>query len=161
MTTPKFLWNLFKEFAPEIFAKLEIIQKSVGNKDYHEVLNKVYPTIDKISFDNAVLEKLDKSTAYVISENLEWSDVGAWEALKEAFETYPLENVTRGKVIANDTQDSLIYNFEDEKLIVCIDVDDSIVVNTADVLLITKKTSVPKIKKLVESFQGTEHEHLT
>jgi hypothetical protein len=43
---------------------------------------------------------------------------------------------------------------------VTIDLDDTLVVNTDDVLLVCRKGSVPKIKKFVESLNGTEHDHL-
>ena len=59
------------------------------------------------------------------------------------------------------TMISLIYNYDDKKLIVGIDLDELVVVNTHDVVLIAKKTSVSKIKTLVEQFEGTEHEKLT
>lgn len=161
VTTPFFLWNLFKQFAPEIYKKLEIIQNSVDTDRYQAVLEKVYPTIEKISFDNAVLEKLDPHLALVISENLGWSDVGAWEALQEALTHYPEDNVKKGKVYLADSKGSLVYNFDKEKLVVGIDLEDNIIVNTHDVILITKKDSVPKIKELVKSFEGTEYEKLT
>ena len=105
------------------------------------------------------MEKLDPSQALVVSENIEWSDIGAWEALKEALQEAEEKNVTQGKVLLNDTRDSLVYNYTD-KLVVTIDLDDILVVNTNDVVLVCKKGSVPKIKKLVESMKGTEHDHL-
>lgn len=114
----------------------------------------------KISFDNAILEKLNPADALVISENIEWSDVGAWEALKEALAASRDKNVTQGKVLLTDTNDSLIYNYTDQ-MVATIDLTDMLVVNTGDVLLVCRKTSVPKIKKLVESLDGTEHETLT
>jgi mannose-1-phosphate guanylyltransferase len=46
-------------------------------------------------------------------------------------------------------------------LSVGIDLGGMIVINTDDVLLVCTKNSVPKIKKLVESLAGTEHEKLT
>jgi mannose-1-phosphate guanylyltransferase len=55
----------------------------------------------------------------------------------------------------------LIYNYNKKKLVVGIDLEDFLVVDTDDVLLVTKKTSVPKVKKLVESFEGTIYDKLT
>lgn len=161
VTTPTFLWGLFKEFSFELYKELLKIQEAYGTKRFDAVLGETYPKLKKISFDDAVLEKLDHRFAEVISENLGWSDVGAWDALKEALETYPADNVTKGKSVLKDTTDTLVYNFDEKKLVVCIDIDASIVVNTPDVLLITKKKSVPKVKKLVESFAKTEYEELT
>ncbi len=161
VTTPQFLWNLFKTFAPALFHKLKEINLSFRTENYARVLNKIYPTIEKISFDEAILEKMDPKYGYVLSVDIGWSDIGAWEALKEALQTKPEDNVTQGNVMLKESTDNLVYNHEDKKLVVGIDLKNFLVVNTKDVLLITKKESVPKIKKLVESFEGTEHESLT
>lgn len=160
VTTPQFLWEQYKRFAPNVYAGLSRIADSWHTDKYEETLASIYPTLEKISFDNAILEKLDPSDAWVISENIEWSDIGAWEALKEALEDSADKNVTQGKVILTDTEDSLVYNYTDQT-IATIDVEDMLIVNTDDVILVCKKSSVPKIKKLVESLRGTEHEHLT
>ncbi len=124
----------------------------------HLIYIKVFQ--EKIHFDNAILEKLNPSDAYVVSEDIEWSDIGAWEALKEALQESDDKNVTQGKVMLQETKDSLVYNYTD-KLVATIDLDDMLVVNTNDVLLVCKKSSVAKIKTLVESMSGTEHDHLT
>jgi mannose-1-phosphate guanylyltransferase len=160
VTTPAFLWKQYKQFAPNLYADLEKISEKWGTKDFEKTLQEVYPKTEKISFDNAILEKLDTSFGLVISENIEWSDIGAWEALKEALQDSDEKNVTQGKVILTDTNDSLVYNYTDQML-VTIDIDDMLVVNTPDVIMVCKKTSVPKIKKLVERLSGTEHDHLT
>ncbi len=59
-----------------------------------------------------------------------------------------------------DTKDSLVYNYT-KQLVATIDLDDMLVVNTDDVVLVCKKSSVSKIKSVVESLSGTEHDHLT
>ena len=40
---------------------------------------------------------MDAKDALVVTENIEWSDIGAWEALKESLETSEDKNVTQGK----------------------------------------------------------------
>lgn len=161
ITTAQFIYDAFKRFAPNIYSNTEKILKHYGKDNFTEVLKEQYGKVESINFDNAILENLPKEDALVIVEDIGWSDLGAWEALKEALETQPYENVIRGKVLVERVRDSLIYNYEDRKLIVGIDLDEIIVVNTKDVLLLAKKSSVPKIKTLVESFEGTEHEKLT
>ncbi len=160
VTTPGFIWRAFERFAPNIFINTKKIIARYGTPGFNEVLKKEYGKVEKINFDNAILENLDKETASVIVEDIGWSDLGAWEALKEALEQYPDENIIRGKVHLEGVTDSLIYNYEGEKLIVGIDLDEHIIVNTRDVLLITKKTSVGKVKTVVEKFEGTEHKEL-
>lgn len=161
VTTPSFLWKQYETFAPNLAKDIKTIADAYGTSSFAEVLDRLYPTLEKISFDNAILEKLDPKDALVISENIEWSDIGAWEALKEALEVSEDKNVTQGKVRLEDTKDSLVYNYNEKQLVVTIDLDGVLVVNTGDVLLVCNKTSVPKVKKLVESMQGTEHDHLT
>jgi len=160
VTTPRFIHDSFKRFAPNVHKNTEKILSSYGKKNYISVLKRQYGKVESINFDNAILENLDKKDGAVIVEDIGWSDVGAWEALKEALEQYPYENITRGKTYLEHVRDSLIYNYEDKKLIVGIDLDEHIVVNTSDVILIAKKSSVGKIKNLVENFEGTEHEKL-
>jgi len=160
VTTPRFLWKQFQRFAPNLYQGLSQIGDAWKTANFDDVLNRVYPTLEKISFDNAILEKLDPSAALVISENIGWSDIGAWEALKEALQEAEDKNVTQGKVLLTDTSDSLIYNYTNQ-MVVTIDLEGYFVINTPDVVLICRKDSVPKIKKLVESMNGTENEHLT
>lgn len=160
VTTPRYLWAQYKRFAPNIASGLERIAETMHSVKYEEVLNSIYPTLEKISFDNAILEKLDVGDGLVISENIEWSDVGAWEALKEALENSEDKNVTQGKVMLEDTEDCLVYNYTDQ-LVVTIDAKELLVINTPDVVLVCKKTSVPKIKKFVEKLSGTQNGHLT
>lgn len=160
VTTPKFLWSLYEKFTPNLARDIGKIADAWETPEFEKVLNEVYPTLDKINFDNAILEKLNPSDAMVVMENIEWSDIGAWEALKEALEDSADKNVTQGKVMLTDVNDSLVYNYT-KQLVVAIDLEGIFVVNTPDVVLVCKKTSVPKVKKLVEALQGTEHDHLT
>lgn len=160
VTTPHFILSQYKEFVPDMYKGLMKIQDAVATPKYDEVLGKIYPTLEKISFDNAVLERIDPKYISVIAADLGWSDVGAWEALKEALEVSTHENVSRGKVMLEDSVDNLAFNYTDQ-LVVGIDLEKMIVINTDDVLLICHKNSIPKIKKFVESLSGTPNEHLT
>lgn len=159
VTTPAFILSQYEKFAPQIYKGLMEIKEAISTDKYEKVLNRVYPTLEKISFDDAILHHLDPKHAYVIAADLSWSDVGAWEALKEALEVSSKENVTRGKTLITDSTDNLVFNYTDQ-LVVGIDLKEMIVINTDDVLLVCNKKSVPKIKKIVEDLNGTPHEHL-
>ena len=161
VTTPRFLLTQYKKLVPNVYEGLMNIADAWGTDTYESVLEEIYPTLEKIHFDNAILEKLQKEHALVVTENIEWSDIGAWEALKEALEDSTDKNVTQGRVLLQDTSDALVYNYNNKQLVVAIDASELLIVNTDDVLMVCSKHSVPKIKKLVESFANTELENLT
>lgn len=160
VSTPAFLWKQYQRFVPDLYRGLLEIQQSHGTKNYQTVLRKIYPTLEKISFDNAILEQLEAKAGLVISTDLGWSDVGAWEALKEAMQKFNEDNVLHGRVCPKDTKDCLVYNYTGQTVFT-IDLSSMLVISTPDVVLICPKNSVPKIKKLVESLTGTEYESLT
>lgn len=153
VTTPKYLMSLYKTHMPEMHEKLLKVQETP------DALSEIYPTMEKISFDDAILVKLSPDNFRVIASDLGWSDVGTWDALKEALASNKNENVTLGNVILENSKDTLLFNYN-QKLCLGIDLDELIVINTEDVLLICPKNSVPKIKKFVENLKGTKHEHL-
>lgn len=159
-TTPSFLMSLYQKYAPEMYEGLLKIADKYGTDEFESTLAEIFPTFEKISFDNLILEKLTSDDGYVIGGDFGWSDVGAWEQLKEALSTSEEENATRGKVMLEDSVDSLVFNHT-EQMVVGIDLNQFLVINTDDVVLVCPKNSVPKIKKLVESLAGTEHEKLT
>ncbi len=160
VTTPSFLMELYKKFAPEMHYGLMQISDAWGTDRYESTLSEIFPKFEKIAFDNLILEKMGQSDGYVIGADFGWADIGAWEQLKEALSESVDENVTKGKTMLEGSRDSLVFNYTDQ-MVVGIDLSEFLVINTGDVLLICPKNSVPKIKKLVGSLAGTEHEHLT
>ncbi|HSX40248.1 MAG TPA: sugar phosphate nucleotidyltransferase [Candidatus Saccharimonadales bacterium] len=159
VSTPAFLVSMYKAYAPSMQQGLEKISDAFETDRFEETLAQEYMLLRKVSFDDLILVKLRPDNVLVLSADLGWSDVGAWESLKEALSTNEEETVTKGKVMVEDCKDSLVFNYTDQ-LLVGIDLDDMLIINTGDVILVCPKKSVPKIKKLVESLSGTAHEHL-
>jgi mannose-1-phosphate guanylyltransferase len=159
-SSPQFIYQMFEKFAPEVHKSIEEILSHTGKSDFEDIFAKIYSSIPKIHIDHAISEPMDPQYARVIVEDIGWSDIGAWEALKEALSERDDENVTKGNVMVEDSRDSLVFNYTNQ-LTVGIDLSEMLVINTEDVVLVCPKSSVPKIKKLVESLAGTPHEHLT
>ena len=157
VTTPLFLIQKIEKYTPDMFRNLG---KIMDSSSFERTLQEIYPKLEKISFDDAILEKFSGNRISVVSVDIGWSDIGAWEALKEALSEKADENVTKGKVLVEDSRDSLVFNYTNQ-LTVGIDLSEMLVINTDDVVLVCPKSSVPKIKKLVESLSGTPLEHLT
>lgn len=161
VTTPRFLNSLFERFAQDIFSLTEKITASDDVEAFNNALQEYYPQMPEINFDKAILEKIEANCAYVVIEDIGWSDIGAWEALKEALSHRKEDNIVKGRVKLKDSKDNLVYNFEDNTLVVGIDLDDMVVINTNDVVLVANKSSISKVKQFVESLAGTDDETLT
>lgn len=160
VTTPRYLTSLFAKYVPEMHEQLNIIANSWGTEQFDENLTTIYPTLEKISFDHAVLVKMSTEKVFVVSSEFGWSDVGTWDAMKEALTETKDENVTNGTVLLEDAKDVLVFNNNDKQLVVGVDLEEMVIINTHDVLLLCPKKSVPKIKKLVEKLGSSEFEHL-
>lgn len=160
IATPQFILEQYRRFMPDMYKQLKLLQASYGEANHHQHLKRIYPKLENISFDNAILERLEPQKAVVLTTDMGWSDIGAWEALKEALQKTTGENITHGKVYGHNTRDSLIYNYTN-KLVTTIDLEGMLVIVTEDVILVCPQESVPEIKKVVNSFESTGNEKYT
>ncbi len=117
--------------------------------------------IPEDSIDYAVMEKSD--IVKVIPSNINWSDVGSFDALFEELPKDKNQNTKNDKHISIDSKNNLVYG--DERVIATVDVEDLIIIDTGDALLISKKGSSQKVKKVVEKLKKSGSElqniHLT
>lgn len=158
VTTIGFVRSLYREHQPDMTAALDEIEAAIGRENYDDVLHDVYPQMEVISFDDAILTHVEPEQAVVLHGEMGWSDPGTLYALKEALATGPEENVEEGLVLPRETSDSLLLNYDSDKLMAVIGLDGIIVVNTEDALLVVPKDKIPQVKQLVNSLQGTELE---
>lgn len=149
---PSFVLTQYKRFQPIMYKKLVKLVDSFGKNEHQKILQKIYPTLEKISFDNAILEKLEPEFGEVIVADMGWSDVGTWQALKEALQKDKRENVVWGDNFAYKSENSLVYNYT-SSLVTTVGVEGLVVVATDDVVLVTSQDSMAEIKELVELFK--------
>jgi len=157
IVNPKNVFEQYKKFVPKMYKKLLLLQNSYGRLNHRFVLKKIYPTFEKISFDDAILMKVKSSKAVVVTADLGWSDIGTWEALKEALQKKKGDNITQGKVVPFNSKDSVLYNYTDQ-LVAGIDLENMVVVNTKDAILVCPQKSMRQIKKMLNTFDKTELE---
>lgn len=148
----------YKKYAPKIYEGLMKIQKSWGSDEQESVVREVYPDLEKDSVDYAIFEKMDPNELVVLPADLGWSDIGAWNILKEELSREPVDNVISGNVIDLDCEDSLIYNKSDNKVIAAIGLRGLVVVDTPDGLLVCDKNKVSEIKKVIEKLKETKQD---
>lgn len=161
ITTIGYIGEKYAQHQPDMWEQLQKIGAAIGSDEYEETLNRIYPQLEETSFDDAVLVHLDPNEARVLHAEMGWSDPGTLYALKEALAGHEDENVTRGIVKAINSRDSLLYNYESDKVLAGIGLDGMIVVNTDDALLVVHKSHIPLVKRLVNEMVDTELDKFT
>ncbi|MFH1644751.1 MAG: mannose-1-phosphate guanylyltransferase [bacterium] len=123
--------NEFEKHQPKLVEQMQNYLKT-GNG---------YEDLQSISVDYAVLEKSENVT--VFPADFEWYDVGNLDV----FLTLQEKHYQKQKnIIDIDSQNNLVNT---KKLAVLIDVEDLCVVETNDVILISKRDKVEKVKNVV------------
>jgi len=135
------LWN-GGIFAYKLKYVLDIAHKLIDFKDYNDLYQK-YETLEKISFDYAVVEKEEK--IQVIRYNGQWKDLGTWNTLTEAMD----ENIF-GKGIENDKCENTNIINELNVPILCMGLKNIVVAASAEGILVTDKEQSSYIKPFVE-----------
>ncbi|MDP2642265.1 MAG: sugar phosphate nucleotidyltransferase [Candidatus Peregrinibacteria bacterium] len=139
--------HYYKEYKPETYEKLQKIAENFGTQAYENTLESIYPTLEKISIDYAIMENVDPKNVRILKSDLGWSDIGNFETIWEVQGKDAQSNVKRGEVASLDVENSLIYNDTDKKMAV-IGLKDVVIVNTKDGILICDKSQCQRIKEL-------------
>lgn len=148
MWTPQKFLAAIKKYAPALFSGLEKIRQRGNN------LRRIYQKLEKISFDYAVTEKINKKDVLIIKGDFGWSDIGAWDVLHHQLKGEADErgNVIKGAVVHHDTRNCLLYGRQ-KKVIAALGLEDTIVVDTADAVLICPRARAQEVKKLLEEME--------
>ena len=139
-----------KEHDPDIYnaSKSAFESKKIQNSTLR-IQHSQMEAIPSESIDYAVMEKSNK--VKVIPSDIAWSDLGSFDALYEELpkdENGNASDLTQNpKLITQNSENNLIVS---DKLVATIDVDDLIIIDTADALLVSKKGSSQKVKEVVK-----------
>ena len=146
-----------KTYAPEIYENsLQAYNNAKkSNENLIRIKHEDMLNIPEDSIDYAVLEKSQK--VKVISSDIDWSDVGSFDALFEELPKDENNNTITEKHISIDSKNNLIY--AKDKYVATIDVEDLIIVDTDDALLISKKGSSQKVKEVVKKIKKVSDLH--
>lgn len=136
------LLEAYSKHQPKTYKKLMEMIKTPAK------INKLYPTLQKISLDYAIMEKVNAKKVRIIkSDNLGLTDVGNWEAIYDELSKSKKDNVKRGNVKLLDCEGCLIYG-DPKKPVKAIGLKDIIIVATEDGLLVSQKSQSKRIKEL-------------
>jgi mannose-1-phosphate guanylyltransferase len=134
-----------KQHSPEIYEASLHAYAHAKKDDVIRISHSDMLNIPEDSIDFAVMEK--SSRVKVIPSKIAWSDVGSFDALYDELPKDENKNTINDKLISIDSKNNLIYS--QERYIATVDIEDMIIVDTGDALLVSKKGSSQKVKKVV------------
>src|ERR1700719_4740714 len=107
-----FLDNL-KKYLPKTYAALESLAASIGKRSYDRDLRDVYPTLENISVDYAILDPATREQGsprvFVFPAEVGWSDIGSWTAVYELLAKKTGENIFAGQGHAIDAEGNFLW----------------------------------------------------
>lgn len=133
----------------EIFKASKEAFESAKRGDVLRIKYEDMVNIPEDSIDYAVMEKSKR--VKVVPSKIDWSDVGSFDSLYRELERDEFGNSKTSNHIAIDSKDNFIYSKERE--IAMVDIDNLIIVDTADALLISKRGSSQKVKQVVKELK--------
>ncbi|HEU6448774.1 MAG TPA: sugar phosphate nucleotidyltransferase [Verrucomicrobiae bacterium] len=142
--------NGLEKHQPEMFAACQRWFKVANNPaKLAKVLAKEYPDIKKISVDYALMEKAQN--VICADGDLEWDDLGAWNALARHLKPDAEGNCAMADFIHVDAARNIIFDArtKNKTPIAVVGLRDSILVQTDDAVLLAHKSQAQKVKELV------------
>lgn len=157
-----YLWNsgMFVFKADSFLQMLQCFQKDIFNKV--SILNEanlsdIYQTLPSISIDYGLAEQADKVA--VVPVDMNWSDLGSWEAIHQRQHKNKDNNVIVGEVSVIQSKDNLLWSCHGH--LATLGVDNLVVVQTPDVTLVCDRNKAEDIKDLVCAIESSFPELVT
>jgi mannose-1-phosphate guanylyltransferase len=162
-----FFWRVstflegLRKYLPKTWHALGELQQFVGTPEYARALRRIYPRLENISADYAIMEPATCSRAahgkfekhrtervFVLPAKIGWSDIGSWAAVHELLARQPGANVSVADSFALDATDNFLWSRR--KFIAAIGVRGLVVVETDDALLICPRERAQDVGKVVK-----------
>lgn len=138
------LWN-GGVFAFRLGHVLERAHELINFTDYDDLFSK-YDTLEKISFDYAVVEHEDNIA--VMRFRGQWKDLGTWNTLTEA-----MGSTAVGKAILNDSCENTHVVNELDVPVLCMGLKDIVVSASPEGILVSDKEQSSYIKPFVDGIE--------
>lgn len=135
------LWN-GGVFAYRLGYLLDKAHELIDFTDYEDLYAK-YDTLEKISFDYAVVEQ--EPSIQVMRFAGEWKDLGTWNTLTEA-----MEDSSIGEAVMNDSCENVHVINELDGPVLCMGLKDVVVSASSEGILVSDKEQSSYIKPYVD-----------
>ncbi|MGC1167972.1 MAG: hypothetical protein WA886_03640, partial [Candidatus Acidiferrales bacterium] len=156
-----FLENL-QRFLPATHAALADLAETIGTRKYAATLRRIYPKLENISVDFAIMEPATHDahtpSVFVLPAKVGWSDIGSWQAVFELLAAQPGANVSASHHFALDATGN--YFWSPKKFIAAIGVNNLVVVETDDAILICPRDRSQDVGKIVKHLEQQKRKNL-
>lgn len=153
---PKVLLAEAERHLPEVALPLAEAFEAWGRRGFHRALCGAYDTIPSISIDYGVMERTDR--AEVLAADLEWDDLGSWDAVARHRRPDASGNRVRGDVTLVDTKDCVVE--ADGGHVALLGVKNLVVVRTADAVLVARRGRGESVREVVRRLEEAGREDL-
>lgn len=136
---------------PDLHSALERIGIQWGTAGQNAALKEAWVNLRTETVDYGIMEKAER-VAVLPAGGLGWSDVGMWSSLFEVLLPDMNGNIATNMNLhlSHETHNTLVYGGGSDRLVVTIGVDDTVIVDTHDVLLVCKADQSQKVREIVE-----------
>ena len=143
-----FFREFIKKYAPYYGRQYEKLEKAYGNP---VLFSQTYKAITPESIDYALMEKLKQAVMFKAA--FSWNDVGSWSSVYEMNPKDREKNVCRGRAMAIDTRNSLLFTCE-KKPVAVIGLDGIAVIDTKDGILVAPIAKLQQVKQVIQLLKG-------
>lgn len=122
-----------------------------GTTGFPAALAAAFEPLPKVSIDFGVMEKAGDVRCAVA--DFDWNDVGGWVALEQVLPLDAQGNWSQTQLLSIDSTRNIVVSEQNGHKVVCIGVDDLIVVTTPQATLVCRKSEAERIKQAVEALK--------
>ena len=140
--------------APDLHAGLTRIAEAWGTPRQREIMDEVWPQLEKKAIDYVVAEPAAAAgRVIVIPGDFGWDDVGDFDSVAKLRQPVPGESAGVSAIGAGvevvDVESRGVVISETGRLVALVGVDDLVVVDTEDALLVTSRAHAQQVKAAV------------
>lgn len=153
-----FIWRLetfmksFEEHMPDQFSVCSRITERAGTEPIDKVMSELFPEIEPISIDYGLMEK--SNNVITLEAEFDWHDLGSWSSLPEVLEVDESGNVKKGKSVAINTENSIIYS--DGALVTTFGLSDMVVISANNAIFVCPRDDTDSVREIVENLKNNK-----
>ena len=160
LATGRFYWNCgiflarastlldeMRQFLPDSLDAITVaVAEATTDGTFVRPSADAFARAENISIDHAIMENTARGV--VVPVQMQWSDVGAWDAVWKLGKKDSSANVTEGRVVAVDTRNSLLRT-DGRAVIAAVGLENMAVIAVSDAIFIAPIDRTSDVKELI------------